>query len=203
MCYFCLKAQNTPLFFPSPPQQLDIRKICLLSSLSISQWKTKELIQQASLAGSIKRKSEVTHNSSLCRTGLLLMNKCCKIYWKASTASMRSHSPLMFSLPSSGHRDLNPSSTINCLYFSSLPELDAGNLLDEALSIILFLLFPSSPHFSVECALSYGAYSQLLVFYTGPRAVCIHSEYECSSFMGRRRKILVHFSFCPCCKTNV
>lgn len=121
------------------------------------------------------------------------MIKHCKIYWKASTAFTYSHSPLIFSLPSSGHRDLNPSSSINCLYFSPLPELGAGNLLDEALSIIPLLLFPSSPHFSVECALSYGAYSQLLVFYTGPRAVCIHSKYECSSFMGKRRKTLVHF----------
>lgn len=91
----------------------------------------------------------------------------------------------------------------NYLYFSLLPQLGAGNLLIEALSIILFPLFPSSSHFSVECALSYGAYCELLVFYAGPRAVCIHSEYECSSFMGKRRKILVHFSFCPCCKTNV
>lgn len=175
----------------------------MLSSLSISQWKTKELIQQASLAGSIKKNGEVTDNSNLRKTELLLISKCCKIYWKAPIAFMYSHSPFTFSLHSSGHRDLNPSSLINYLYFSLLPQLGAGNLLIEALSIILFPLFPSSSHFSVECALSYGAYCELLVFYAGPRAVCIHSEYECSSFMGKRRKILVHFSFCPCCKTNV
>lgn len=149
----------------------------MLSSLSINQWKTKELIQQASLTGSMKRKGEVTDNSSLCRTGVLPTSKRCEIYWKAPTAITHSHSPIIFSLPASGQRDLNPSSSINSLYFSPLPELGAGNLLDEVLSIILILLFPSSPNFSVECALSYGAYSQLLVFYTGPRAVCIHSEH--------------------------
>lgn len=131
------------------------------------------------------------------------MSKCCKIYWKTSNAFMHSHSPLTFFSPSSGHRDLIPSSSINSLYFSHLPELGVGNLLDQAHSISLFLLFPSYPHFSVGCAASYGAYSQLLLLYTGPRAVCIHSEYKCSSFMGRRRKTLVHFSFCPCFKTNV
>lgn len=94
-------------------------------------------------------------------------------------------------------------SILSTLYFLPLSELGAGNLLDEAFSIILFPFFLSSPHFSVECALSYGAYKQLLVFSTGPRAVCSHFEYECSSFVGRRRKIRLHFSVCPCCKTNV
>jgi len=162
----------------------------------------KELIQRASLAGSIKGKGEVIDKSRLCRTGLLLMTLQ-DILEGINCFYTLPFSHFSTSLPSSGCRDLNPSSSINCLYFSPLPELGAGNLLDEAFSIILFLLFPSSPHFSVECALGYGAYSQLLVFYTGPRAVCIHSEYKCSSFMGRRRKTLARFSFCPCCKTNV
>lgn len=132
-----------------------------------------------------------------CRTELLLTSKHCKIYWKASTAFIHSYSSLMFSL------HLATEISIHSLNPLPLSELSAGNLLDEALSIILLLLFLSSPHFSVECALSYCAYSQLLVFSTGPRAVCSYSEYESSSFMGRRRKTLLHFSFCPCCKTYV
>lgn len=130
-----------------------------------------------------------------CRTELLQTSKHWKIYWKTSTTFIHSYSSLVFSLHLATEISIH---SLNPLLFTS--ELGAGNLLDETLSIILFLFFLSSPHFS---AISYGVFSQLPVFSTGPRAVCSYIEYECSSFMGRRRKLLLHFSFCPCCKTDV